>query len=53
LVVSVFDTPNVNNVNFGGNGHMAVDLSFNGENPVEPPSWGWKYENLFFEIFRR
>lgn len=53
LVVSVFDTPNVNNVNFGGNGHMAVDLSFNGENPAEPPSWGWKYENLFFEIFRR
>jgi hypothetical protein len=53
LVVQVFDVPNVNNVNFGEDGHMAVDLSFNGENPVEPPSWGWRYENLFFEIFSR
>lgn len=53
LVVSVADTPNVNNVNFGGNGHMAVDLSFDGSNPEEPPSHGWRYENLFFEIFRR
>ena len=52
LVVSLFDTPNVNHINLANNGFIQVDLSMSGGNlPDEPPSWGWKYYDLLFEIF--
>lgn len=53
LVMSVFDKPNVRNINYGSDGNMTVDLSMSGVNEKEPPSWGWKYSNVLFEIFKR
>lgn len=51
LVTSLFDTPNVRNINLGSAGYIACDLSMSGENPAEPPSHGWKYLDVLFEIF--
>jgi hypothetical protein len=53
LATSLRDVPNVNNINLGLDGFIAVDLSMDGRNPAEPPSWGWKYSNVLFEIFKR
>jgi hypothetical protein len=53
LVMSVFDQPNVRNVNFGEDGVMSVDLSMSGVNEKEPPSHGWKYSNVLFEMYKR
>ncbi len=53
LVISLFDTPNVNHINLANNGFIQIDLSMSGVNiSAEPPSWGWKYYDLRFEIFK-
>ena len=51
LVASIVDTPNVRAVRFDRDGHMGVDVSMNGSNRDEPPSYGWVYSDLVFEIF--
>jgi hypothetical protein len=52
LVASILDTPNVRAVRFGSDGHMAVDVSMDGSNKAEPPSYGWVYSDLVYEIFQ-
>ena len=51
LVASIADRPNVGNIHFGDDGHMAVDVSFNGSDREEPPSYKWTYSELVFEIW--
>lgn len=42
--------PDVNAIQVGGGETFLMDFGFGGQNPNEPPQFGWRYENVLFEI---
>jgi len=50
-VLSVVNSaPDVNRINVGAGETFFMDFGFTGENPNEPPTFGWRYENLLVEL---
>jgi|GEM_PF-898422 len=48
----VVDKPNVNRIDIPDGQRIFADFSNRlGFNPIEPPSYGWQYRNMQFEIF--
>lgn len=47
----IVDRPNVNRVHIETGDQFLIGLSNPGQNPVEPPSFNWKYSNLKVEFF--
>lgn len=43
-------SPDVNNINVGSGSKFLMDLGFSGANPNEPPTFGWRYENMLVEV---
>jgi len=53
LVARLLDVPNVSKIQVSkANSWFECVLSMGGSNPAEPPSWGWRYSNVVFELFR-
>jgi hypothetical protein len=52
LIARLLDVPNVNSIRVAKEGsYFEFVLSMDGKNPVEPPSWGWRYSDVIFELF--
>jgi hypothetical protein len=52
ILVHITDRPNVNHVEVGDGEDLVADFSTQaGQNPVEPPTFGWEYRNLTVEVY--
>lgn len=52
VLYQVIDRPNVQKVHIENGETITADFSHRlGVNPSEPPSYGWKYQNLVIEVF--
>lgn len=52
LLHEINHVPNVNRVHIEPGETITADFSNKlGVNPIEPPSYGWKYQNLIIEVF--
>lgn len=51
VLLRVEDRTNVNHIEINDGEDLTADFSWNGENPNEPPTYGWKYQNLTIEAY--
>lgn len=52
VLQEIVDVPNVNMVHIEQGETITADFSnVLGANPIEPPSYGWRYQNLIIEVF--
>ncbi|MFN7963213.1 MAG: hypothetical protein U0002_18275 [Thermoanaerobaculia bacterium] len=52
VLIEITDRPNANRMNIEQGEDLTLDFSSElGANPNEPPTYGWRYQNLLVEVF--
>jgi hypothetical protein len=52
VLLSITDRPNVNRIHIEQGDVLMADFSTRaGQNPIEPPTYGWQYKNLTLEVY--
>lgn len=52
VLLSITDRPNVNRIHVEADEDLVADFSTQlGQNPLEPPTYGWQYKNLTLEVY--
>ncbi len=51
VLLHTTDRTNVRHIEVGNNEDFTADFSWHGDNPNEPPTYGWNYKNLTLQIW--